>query len=100
MGVLAACDAGAIGRYCVEFSRWISAQAVLRKEGETFECITETGVTVKLRPEVAIVTKLATVLQRLEAEFGLTPSARARLAIGAGEKKTLTDAARFFEELN
>jgi P27 family predicted phage terminase small subunit len=84
MGVLTTNDGEALGRYCVTLARWRRLQRVIRKEGETFKTLTTAGhPTIKVRPEVGIVKGLAMDLAKLEAQFGLTPSARASLDVTA-----------------
>ncbi len=49
-------------------------------------------------PQVSIANKLAQQLTRLEQEFGLTPSARARLQLSPAKKEpTAHDKGRFFK---
>jgi len=82
LGTLARTDGAALGRYCCLLVRWVKANAVLMEQGDVYEMLTkDRGVVFKARPEVEIVASLSTLLLRLEQEFGLTPSARARLAI-------------------
>lgn len=81
MRVLAAVDRNALARYCVLWSSWKTAEQFLQKHGSVYTLKGEDGSVrcVQQFPQVAIAHRLATALSRLEAEFGMTPSARARI---------------------
>jgi P27 family predicted phage terminase small subunit len=81
MGVLAEIDCNALARYVTFWSRWKAAELFLAKNGSVYPLKDEAG---KLKclvqvPQVAIAHKLGMSLSRLEAEFGMTPSARSRI---------------------
>lgn len=87
LGLLTSLDANALERYAQMFVRYRQAHAFILQYGETYPLKDADG---KLRcfqqhPQVGIVNKLAVALLRLEQEFGMTPSARARLAVHGGE---------------
>jgi hypothetical protein len=71
MNVVGTIDGNALARYCLTHQLWIESDSVHER------------------------VKLAGVLAKLEAEFGLTPSARARLTI-APPKETKSGKSRFF----
>jgi len=81
MGVLTRVDGNALARYCQLLSRWKKAELFLQKHGEVYALKDEQGNTRCLVqvPQVAIANKLAQTLTRMEQEFGLMPSARARI---------------------
>ena len=81
MRVLAAVDRNALARYCTLWSRWKTAELFLQKHGSVYTLKDDQGAVrcVQQFPQVAIAHRLALALSRLEAEFGLTPSARARI---------------------
>src|SRR3954453_3758290 len=81
MRVLAAVDRNALARYCVLWSRWKTAELFLAKNGSVYTLKDDKGAVrcVQQFPQVSIAHRLAMALSRLEAEFGLTPSARARI---------------------
>jgi len=81
MGLLARIDGNALARYCQLLSRWKKAELFLQKHGEVYAIKDEHGNTRYLQqvPQASIANKLAQTLTRLEQEFGLTPSARARI---------------------
>jgi P27 family predicted phage terminase small subunit len=82
MGVLARIDGNALARYCRLWSRWREAEEFLMKNGESYLDKAPDGRVKRLQPypQVATAAKLAEQLLRLEAHFGMTPAARARLA--------------------
>ncbi len=89
MGVLGNVDANALGRYCESHSRWTAAAMVVRKQGETAERKNAEGdvYMIAQRPEAKLMATLNESLRKLEAEFGMTPAGRARLAVDLNESK-------------
>lgn len=88
MKVLTIVDRNALARYCQTCARWKKMEEFIQKFGETYPLKDEKG---QVRcfvqwPQVAIAHKLATALGRLEQEFGLTPSARTRISVGASRQ--------------
>lgn len=83
MGCLTKIDTNALARYCRLWARWRKAEAFIDKHGEVYPLKDDEGKTrcVQQWPQVAIANKLAQQLSRLEAEFGMTPSARSRIQI-------------------
>ena len=100
MGVLTRADGNALSRYCRLWSRWRKAESFIDEHGECYPLKDEEG---KIKyvapwPQVSIANKLAQQLTRLEQEFGLTPSARARLQLSPVKKEQSThDKGRFFK---
>ncbi|MDB6035809.1 MAG: phage terminase, small subunit, putative, family [Verrucomicrobiales bacterium] len=76
MGVLTSADGPALGLYCRAFSRWHLASNDLEKNG--CESMSDTGA-IKRSPAAAVVAQAEAFMLRCLAEFGLTPSARARV---------------------
>ncbi len=97
--VLTLADRNALARYCRLWSRWRKAEAFIDEKGEMFPLRAEDG---KVKcfmqwPQVAIAHKLAQQLTRLEQEFGLTPSARARIQCTPGNLGSTANAkSRYF----
>lgn len=87
MGVLTTIDRDAFTRYCVAFSRWKTAEIFLKKNGEVYPVKDSKGNIRKLCrfPQVDIALSMSGVLARLEAEFGMTPSARSFIKVEQGE---------------
>ena len=83
VGVLTQTDAGPLARYCDCFSWWRRCREVIDRDGDTVVVRDDAGRVKwsQQRPEVGIVSKLAQQMSRLEAEFGLTPSARSTIHV-------------------
>jgi P27 family predicted phage terminase small subunit len=76
-------DENALARYCSTWVRWKKAEEIVRKEGESYPLLSAKGEIKCLmpRPEATLLNKLSVLLLRLEQEFGMTPSARARINV-------------------
>jgi P27 family predicted phage terminase small subunit len=86
--VLRRTDANALARYCTLLARWRKCEEFIQKHGDTYTVKNNKGevVGVKEFPQVRRASDLAAQLVRLEAEFGLTPSARSRIAVDPAAK--------------
>ena len=78
LGLLTEIDGVALAGYCQSYARWRQCQEVLAKDGLTFK--TESGYTAA-RPEVAIGNRALIEVRAFCVQFGLTPSARARMQL-------------------
>ena len=89
MGVLTEVDGNAVARYCQLWSRWKRAEQFIQKNGDVFPIKAEDGSIKYLQqfPQVGIANNLAAQLNRLETEFGLTPSSRSRIRIEKGSDR-------------
>jgi P27 family predicted phage terminase small subunit len=99
MRVLAAVDRNALARYCVLWGRWKAAELFLQKNGSVYTLKDSNGAVrcVQQFPQVGIAHRLAAALSRLEAEFGMTPSARARIeALPKGDQDEDDDPLQVF----
>ncbi len=87
MGVLTKADGNALARYAVMFCQWRQAQEFITKNGPIFPIRSGTGVTKGFGqfPQVSIAARLSAALLKIEAEFGLTPSSRARIDVNTGD---------------
>lgn len=72
-------DAEAFARYCRNVSRWLKMQAVLDKEGETYESESAHGKLKRAHPAFLIGDRLARLLETQESVFGLNPAERQRI---------------------
>jgi P27 family predicted phage terminase small subunit len=82
--VLTMRDRNALARYCKLWEQWRKATDFVDKYGTTYPSTDANGNTIFRRHTQAIEARnLATILARLEAAFGLEPSARASVGVGA-----------------
>ncbi len=81
LGIIDEIDQSKLLRYCVYWCRWMSMVQTIRDEGITSE-----------------VAKVEDALSRIEQQFGMSPSARARLAMNPSPQKAdkQTEEKRFF----
>ena len=82
MGILSGADADALAIYCAKWSRMMDALAFVEKHGQAY--IVEKGgkpVGVNVYPIVWLAGKLENEIIQVGKQFGLTPAARAGLAV-------------------
>jgi P27 family predicted phage terminase small subunit len=84
LGLLTEVDGVALAAYCQAYARWAQAEQYLTVQGLTAEA--NSGWK-QQAAEVPIALKYLAVVKGFCAEFGLTPSARARMAL-PGQAKT------------
>ncbi len=93
LGILYEVDRAAFGAYCGAYSRWRAAEEAMQeraKKGGPLAAlvdVTKAGNVIQ-NALVGIANKAASDMMRYAAEFGLTPSARARLAIEPGKRES------------
>ena len=93
LGLLSHLDRGALAAYCQAYGRWAAAEAALARMAER-DTVTD-GLVIRTKsgnliqnPLVGAANKAMADLVRYAAEFGLTPSARARVS---GADADMTD---------
>lgn len=80
MGVMADGDRLALALLCEALAEWIEAGETIARDGATYDCTTEAGAVMhRAHPAVAQRADAARRVQSLLSEFGLTPSARAKV---------------------
>ena len=99
MGVLTRIDGNALARYCSLWSRWRKMEAFIQDKGEMYPLRGDDGKVKCFQQwtQVSIAGKLALQLTRLEQEFGMTPSARARIQIAQAPEEQRSGKSRFFK---
>ncbi|PWR03080.1 phage terminase small subunit P27 family [Meridianimarinicoccus roseus] len=81
MGVMADGDRVALGLLCEALAEWIEAGQTIAQHGATYACTTEAvAVMHRAHPLIAQRADAVRRVQSLLSEFGLTPSARAKVA--------------------
>jgi P27 family predicted phage terminase small subunit len=89
MMVVSPSDAISLAQLAEYLAQWKKATAALKRYGEVMPTRDESGKIVGFRrsPWVAMQMEYGLMLRRLMAEFGMTPSARARLGNNAEDPK-------------
>ena len=88
LGILTEADMSVFASYCQAYARWREAEEFLSQHGTIFK--TPSGY-VQQVPQVSIAMQNLKIMQSFCAEFGLTPSSRARLYANTGEKTDTDD---------
>jgi len=90
MRVVSPADAISLAQLAEYLGKWKKATIALEKYGEVIPTRDETGKVTGFRrsPYIAIQIEYGLMLRRLMSEFGLTPSARARLSEPNGKEQT------------
>lgn len=88
LGLLSNIDGNALACYCEAFGTWVQANKAIRKMAETDEItaglmIRTKGGNVIQNPMVGVRNRAMEIMNKLAAEFGMTPSSRARVASDA-----------------
>lgn len=78
LGMLTTLDRDALAMYCVLFVRWTKAEQVIRQKGEI---IKTTNGNIVQNPYLSIANRALEQLNKLSAEFGMTPSSRSRVKL-------------------
>jgi P27 family predicted phage terminase small subunit len=92
VGMLTACDQGALAAYCVTYSRWVEAERQVSLHGITIsEPITNKaseviGQKVRRNPANIVASDCLRTLARYGSEFGFSPASRSRLSVTPNEQ--------------
>lgn len=84
--LLSELDVAALAAYCQSYARYIDAERKISQAGEKMVRLGKFGVSEVLRPEVYYSKMNLNFVRLLCSEFGLSPSARARMVL-PGEKE-------------
>lgn len=88
MGVLSRADGDALTNYCQVWARWKEAEEFIQKTGSAYPVLGDNGKVKYIQqvPQVAIARNLLLMLNRIQQEFGLTPSSRSALTVPSKPK--------------
>ncbi len=87
MGILSSADWAALEIYAAAYQQFKECQASIEKRGTTLWSTNKNGADYAMKnPDVAVMAEAVKTLFKVWAEFGLSPSARTRLAV-TGEKQ-------------
>lgn len=91
MGVLSVLDSSTFGAYCAAYSMWRTTEEMIQqnieKSGPESGLVDDENINLLRK----ISRQCASDMVRFAAEFGLSPSSRARLAIEPGRRKSKFD---------
>jgi P27 family predicted phage terminase small subunit len=90
LGLVTTIDKDSLAFYCVIYVRWLKAEKMVRDKGEI---IKTAGGNIIQNPYLSIANRSLEQLNKLGAEFGMTPSSRSRI------KADLVDPAEELERL-
>jgi P27 family predicted phage terminase small subunit len=76
LGLVTILDIDQLSTYCVLWVRWVKAEKLIREKGEIIK--TAAGNIIQ-NPYLSIANRALDQLNKLGAEFGMTPSARSRV---------------------
>jgi P27 family predicted phage terminase small subunit len=76
LGLVTVLDLDQLSTYCVLWCRWVKAEKMVREKGEIIK--TAAGNIIQ-NPYLSIANRALDQLNKLGAEFGMTPSARSRV---------------------
>ena len=79
LGLLTGIDRAALAGYCSLWARWQAAEAVIQRDGMTFE--TPNGF-IQKNPAVTIARESLALLRNFSSEFGLSPASRSKVQAG------------------
>jgi P27 family predicted phage terminase small subunit len=79
MGLLTRADRTALAAYCTVYSRWVQAEAQVRKFGAIVKS-PEKGFPMK-SPYLSVADQALEAMRKFMVEFGLTPSSRSRIRV-------------------
>lgn len=77
IGLLTRVDRTSLTAYCQAYARWVECEQAINEHGVTF--IGRLGI--QIRPEATMAAKLYGIIKTFCHEFGLSPSARARMVL-------------------
>ena len=84
MGILSQADRSALAAYCTAWSRWVEAEAQVRKFGMIVKS-PDKGFPMK-SPYLTVADQALETMRKLLVEFGLTPSSRSPLRLPGGNE--------------
>jgi P27 family predicted phage terminase small subunit len=78
LGLVTTIDKDSLAMYCVIYVRWMKAERMVREKGEIIK--TAAGNIIQ-NPYLSIANRALDQLNKLGAEFGMTPSSRSRVKV-------------------
>jgi P27 family predicted phage terminase small subunit len=96
--LLSSVDVQILARYCVIWELWDKARQFIEKYGEVIVLKNKKGRPKKIRvmPQANLLLKYGQELQRIENEFGMSPSSRTRVSGESKKPESESGKSRFF----
>ena len=92
MGVITRADGPALERLCLTYIETVTLTKFLEQNGRSYEMIAQSGTVMhRARPENNMLSDADRRLHSYLSDFGLTPSARARVQVVAQDRQTSLD---------
>jgi P27 family predicted phage terminase small subunit len=76
LGLLTSIDIDSLAFYCVLFARWEKAERIVREKGEVIKTVNGNIIQ---NPYLSIANRSLEQMNKIAAEFGMTPSSRSRV---------------------
>jgi P27 family predicted phage terminase small subunit len=96
LGLIANIDRAAFAAYCAAYGRWIAAERALNTPNSPMALLVKTQQgNVIQNPLIGISNKAAAAMVQFATEFGMTPSARAKVNGASGASKETDPAAKY-----
>jgi P27 family predicted phage terminase small subunit len=86
MGLLTRADRAALAAYCVAYSRWVAAEAQVRRLGTIVKSPLK-NFPMK-SPYLTVADQALETMRKFMVEFGLTPSSRSRIRVPGNPRAT------------
>lgn len=94
MGLLTTADRAALAAYCVVYSRWVAAEAQVRRQGTIVKSPLK-NFPMK-SPYLTVADQAMETMRKFMVEFGLTPSSRSRIRV-PGNPRAMDEFDAFLE---
>jgi len=102
LGLISKIDRAALAAYCQAYGRWVKAENALKALEEKFEgamninagggmCYQTSNGNWVMHPLVSVANKALEQMHKFLVEFGMTPAARSRISVKAGESEDELD---------
>jgi len=86
MGLLTPADRAALAAYCISYSRWVAAEAQVRRLGTIVKSPLK-NFPMK-SPYLTVADQALETMRKFMVEFGLTPSSRSRIRVPGNPRAT------------
>lgn len=96
LGLVTTIDQDSLAFYCVLYVRWIKAEKMVRDKGEIIKTVSGNIIQ---NPYLSIANRALEQLNKLSAEFGMTPSSRSRVKVESPDAEQELERMLFGQEV-